>query len=186
MIKLFGTSGIRLKNLPPKIAYKVGLVLGEKFKDVVIGRDTRTTGKMLESSLVSGILQSGGNSIITGIVPTPVLGFNTRYYNVGVMITASHNPPEYNGIKLFNKNGIAFNKNQEREIEDNINKDFPVNWENVGEYYNDNQAIKRYIEFILNNIDLNKNFNVILDTANGAGSLVSPKLLNLLGNRVYL
>lgn len=170
-----------MKNLHPKIAYKVGLVLGEKYRNILIGRDTRTTGKMLESSLISGILQSGGNAILSNIVPTPVLGFNAKYYDVGVMITASHNPGEYNGIKIFKKDGISLNKKEEEEIENNINKEFEVNWKIVGKCYNDNQTIKRYKEFILNKVEIEKEHNILVDCGNGAGSLVSPYLLKDVG-----
>ncbi|WP_456472305.1 phosphoglucosamine mutase [Methanocaldococcus sp.] len=184
-MKLFGTSGIRLKNFPPSLAYKVGLAIAE-YKDIVIGRDTRRDGEMLESSLTSGILEGGGNVYKLGIVPTPVLGFNCKNYKLGVMITASHNPPEYNGIKLFKEDGLALNKEEENKLEEKIkNEEFKrVNWEEYGLVYEDKMAIKRYKDFILDNINLNGGFRVIVDTANGAASLLSPSLLTDLNYKV--
>lgn len=186
MGKLFGTSGIRMKNLSPKIAYKVGLAIAKKYKNVVIGRDTRTTGKLIETALSAGVLRGGGEITSIGVVPTPVLGFNARNYDVGVMITASHNPPEYNGIKLFNKNGLAFNKKEEDEIEEIIfKKDFnEVNWDEVGEIWKDNRGIKNYMDYILEKIEVNKKFNVIVDCANGSACLVSPYLFTDIGCHV--
>ncbi|CAB3288946.1 Phosphoglucosamine mutase [Methanocaldococcus lauensis] len=186
MGKLFGTSGIRMKNLSPKIAYKVGLAIAKKYKNVVIGRDTRTTGKLIETALSAGVLRGGGEITTIGVVPTPVLGFNARNYDVGVMITASHNPPEYNGIKLFNKNGLAFNKKEEDEIEEIIfKKDFnEVNWDEVGEIWEDNKCIKNYMDYILEKIEVNKKFNVVVDCANASACLVSPYLFTDVGCHV--
>lgn len=169
-----------MRNLSPKIAYKVGSALVSLgYEDIVIAKDTRTTGKLIESAIIAGILNSGGEVTKIGIAPTPVLGFNSREYDAGVMITASHNPPEYNGIKMFNKNGVAFNKYEEEKIERVIfdNNLKYVNWNEVGEVFDDSKAIKRYRDFILNNVDLEKSYNVVVDCANGAGCLVSPYLL---------
>ncbi|XRO75138.1 phosphoglucosamine mutase [Methanocaldococcus sp. 28A] len=186
MGRLFGTSGIRMKNLSPKIAYKVGLAIAKKYKNVVVGRDTRTTGKVIESALIAGILNGGGDVTTIDIVPTPVLGFNSRNYDVGVMITASHNPPEYNGIKLFNKNGLAFNKKEEEEIEEIIfNENFvEVEWDKVGDIWKDCKAIKNYMEYILKNVEVNEKFNVVVDCANASACLVSPYLFTDIGCHV--
>ena len=186
MGRLFGTSGIRMKNLSPKIAYKVGLAIAKKYKNVVVGRDTRTTGKLIETALTAGVLNGGGEVTTINIVPTPVLGFNARNYDVGVMITASHNPPEYNGIKLFNKNGLAFNKKEEEEIEEIIFKGefVEVGWDKVGDIWEDSRAIRNYMEYIINNIEINKGFNVVVDCANASACLVSPYLFTDLGCHV--
>ncbi|AIJ05640.1 phosphoglucosamine mutase [Methanocaldococcus bathoardescens] len=186
MGRLFGTSGIRMKNLSPKIAYKVGLAIAKKYKNVVVGRDTRTTGKLIETALTAGILNGGGEVTTIDIVPTPVLGFNARNYDAGVMITASHNPPEYNGIKLFNKNGLAFNKKEEDEIEEIIFKeDFvEVGWDKVGDIWEDCRAIRNYMEYILKNVEVNEKFNVVVDCANASACLVSPYLFTDIGCHV--
>ncbi len=185
-MKLFGTSGIRMKNLNPEIAYKIGFAVSQIAKNVVIGRDTRTTGGLIKNALITGLLNGGAEITNIGIVPTPTLGFSARNYDVGIMITASHNPPEYNGIKLFNKDGTAFRPEQERRIEEIVfNKDFKrADWNCVGTVWRDETAIKRYRDFILENININKNFNVVVDCANSAGSVVSPYLFTDVGSHV--
>ncbi len=182
-MKLFGTSGIRMKNLDPKIAYEVGFALSKKVNNVVIGRDTRTTGQLIESALITGLLNGGCEVTTIGMAPTPVLGFSTRNYDTGIMITASHNPPEYNGIKLFNKDGTAFKPEQESQIEEIVfNENFKrADWNCVGKVWKDETAIKKYMDFILENIDLNKKHNVVVDCGNSAGCLVSPYLFTEVG-----
>jgi len=185
-MKLFGTSGIRMKNLSPEIAYKVGFALSKKVDDVVIGRDTRTTGKLIESALIAGLLNGGSEVTTIGMVPTPVLGFSARDYGAGVMITASHNPPEYNGIKIFNNDGTAYKPNQEEEIENVIfsNGFKRTSWDCVGNVWEDKRALKKYMNFILKNVNIEGKFNVVVDCCNASGSLVSPYLFTDVGCHV--
>ncbi|MDR1818757.1 MAG: phosphoglucosamine mutase, partial [Methanobrevibacter sp.] len=114
--KLFGTSGIRgligeeiNGSLALNIGKSVAAYLGGK-GDVVVGYDTRTTNEMLENAVTAGLIEGGCNVIKIGMVPTPLVGFATEQLNAdtGIMITASHNPSEYNGIKVWNKNGMAY------------------------------------------------------------------------------
>ncbi|MBW9220976.1 phosphoglucosamine mutase [Methanothermococcus sp. SCGC AD-155-M21] len=183
---LFGTSGIRMKNLNPEIAYKVGFAISQMAKEVVIGRDTRTTGNLIKSALITGLLNGGATVTDIGIVPTPTLGFSSRNYDLGIMITASHNPPEYNGIKLFNRDGTAYRPEQEKYIEEIIfNKDFKrVDWNSVGEVWEDDTSIRKYREYILKHVNINKEFNIVVDCANSAGSVVSPYLFTDVGAHV--
>ncbi|WP_421077486.1 phosphoglucosamine mutase [Methanothermococcus sp. Ax23] len=185
-MKLFGTSGIRMKNLNPEIAYKIGFAVSQIAENVVIGRDTRTTGGLIKNALITGLLNGGADITNIGIVPTPTLGFSARNYDIGIMITASHNPPEYNGIKLFNKDGTAFRPEQEKQIEEIVfNKDFKrADWNCVGSVWKDETAIKKYMDFILENVDINKNFNVVVDCANSAGCVASPYLFTDVGAHV--
>lgn len=122
--KLFGSSGIRgLVNvdLTPTMATKIGLAIAtySRAKTALIAQDTRTSGFLLADSLVSGLLSGGTKVEDAGIMPTPALAFLTRKTkaDVGVMITASHNPPEYNGIKIFNDDSTAYDENSQNEIE---------------------------------------------------------------------
>jgi len=131
MPKLFGTSGIRgitNRELTAELALKVGLALATKHEEgeFLIGRDTRVSGEFLEKALISGILSAGANVIKLGIVPTPVLAYLTMKYDFdcGVMITASHNPPQYNGIKIFDKEGVALS--MEKLIIENLS--FEKSW----------------------------------------------------------
>ncbi len=207
-MKLFGTSGIRMKNLTPEITYKVGFAVAQLYKSVVVGRDTRTTGELIKTSLFAGLLNGGAEVDDIGIVPTPTLGYNSRNYNIGIMITASHNPSEYNGIKLFNNDGTAFKPQQEAEIEQLIfNKSRSeynrANWNNIKRIWNNEKGIYNYNNFILENINLNydndndsnndnnsnnsnnKNkYKVVVDCANSAGCVVSPYLFTDVGAHV--
>ena len=134
MPKLFGTSGIRgitNRELTAELALKVGLALATKHEEgeFLIGRDTRVSGEFLENALISGILSAGANVTKLGIVPTPVLAYLTMKhdFDCGVMITASHNPPQYNGIKIFDKEGVALSMEKAEEIEQIIeNQDFKL------------------------------------------------------------
>ena len=186
-MKLFGTSGIRMKNLTPEITYKVGFAVSQIAKNVVVGRDTRTTGDLIRNSLFAGLLNGGAEIVDIGIVPTPTLGYSARNYDMGIMITASHNPSEYNGIKLFNKDGTAFRPEQEQNIEDiiyNKKNQKRVSWNSIKKVWTDESALKKYSDFIIDNVEINKNFNVIVDCANSAGCVVSPYLFTDVGAHV--
>ena len=118
---LFGTSGIRARfdeNLV-NLALKVGLVVGKLHGNVVVGSDTRTSSDTMKHAVISGLLAAGSGCEDAGVVPTPTLGFAARKFAAGVMITASHNPQEYNGIKLLNPDGSGFTSAQQKQIEKN-------------------------------------------------------------------
>ena len=132
MTKFFGTDGIRgiaNKELTPELAFQIGragayvLTKGEKGK-ILIGKDTRVSGDMLEASLIAGITSIGLDVVTLGVVPTPALAYLTREYGAiaGIVISASHNPGEYNGIKFFNKDGLKLPDSVEEEIENILNK----------------------------------------------------------------
>ena len=115
---LFGSSGIRRladRDLL-EIAFKTGVALGQRYHDIVIGRDTRTSGNALKYALLSGLLSTGTRCRDAGIVPTPTLAAAVGQSQIGAMITASHNPPEYNGIKLFNPDGSSFDIEQQTDL----------------------------------------------------------------------
>ncbi len=112
---LFGSSGIRRKfdYMLADTAIKVGSALASGFPDIIVGTDTRTTSPLLEHLVTAGILGSGGTVKDAGIVPTPTVAFSSRCAQAGCMITASHNPEEYNGLKLFNPDGSSFTRKQQ-------------------------------------------------------------------------
>ena len=132
---LFGTSGIRglLDKSLVYLALKVGLAVGKVYGNVVVGSDTRTSSDVLKHALISGLLAAGCRCEDAGITPTPTLGFVTRKFDAGVVITASHNPPQYNGIKLLNPDGSAFNSYQQKQVEEMILNDSfgVVPWEEI-------------------------------------------------------
>ncbi|MEE9398780.1 MAG: phosphoglucosamine mutase, partial [Dehalococcoidales bacterium] len=119
-MRLFGTSGIRrpFDSSLVNLAFKVGLAVGKSYNSVVVGSDTRTSGDALKHALISGLLAAGARCEDSGMVPTPTLAFIARKFSAGVMLTASHNPPHYNGIKLLNPDGAAFYHDQQKQIEE--------------------------------------------------------------------
>ena len=192
--KLFGTSGIRGKigsEVTCELALNVGKSLAYYLGNegsVVIGYDTRTTNKMLDQAITAGILESGVNVIKIGMVPTPLVGYATEKLNAdaGVMLTASHNPSPYNGIKLWNKNGMAYTSAQESEIEEIYsNKDYiSVAWDKIGKL-SENEEIKgRYIDDLVNMVNIKPGLKVVVDCASGAGSEISPLVFRKAGCEV--
>jgi len=182
--KLFGTSGIRGKiglEVNSLLALKVGKALATYLNHegtVVIGYDTRTTNKMLEEAITAGLLEGGIDVVKLSMVPTPLVGYATEKLgaDAGVMITASHNPSHYNGIKLWNKNGMAYTPEQEAEIEEIYhNKDFgEIKWDHIGSITYNNEIKKVYIEDLVNTVNIKPGFKVVIDCACGAGSEISP------------
>ncbi len=192
MGKYFGTSGIREvvnEKLTPDLALKVGKALGTYLGGgtVVVGMDTRTSGEMLKSALISGLLSTGVEVIDIGLAPTPLTGFAIKLYgaDAGVMITASHNPPQYNGVKVWQPNGMAYTPEMENRLEGIFESgEFRrAAWNEIGAVRRADPR-KEYIERALEMVELKNSYNVVLDTGNGAGSILSPYLQRELGNTV--
>lgn len=192
MGKYFGTSGIREifnEKLTPDLALSVGKALGTYLDGgtVVIGKDTRTSGDVIKSAVISGLLSTGVDVIDIGMAPTPLTGFAIKLYgaDAGVTITASHNPPEYNGIKVWQANGMAYTPEMEIELEaimDSGNfKKAP--WNEIGTLRRADPR-EEYINEALKFVKLENSYTVVLDSGNGAGSIVSPYLQREMGNRV--
>ncbi|WP_456421550.1 phosphoglucosamine mutase [Thermococcus sp.] len=192
MGKYFGTSGIREvvnEKLTPELALNVGRALGTYLETgtVVVGKDTRTSGEMLKRALISGLLSVGIDVIDIGLAPTPLTGFAIKLYDAdaGVTITASHNPPEYNGIKVWQANGMAYTPEMENEIEKILeSRNFKkAPWNEIGTLRKADPK-EEYIRKALEMVHLEDSYTVVLDTGNGAGSVVSPYLQRELGNKV--
>ncbi|SCG84953.1 phosphoglucosamine mutase [Methanobacterium congolense] len=190
--KLFGTSGIRGKlgeNITLELALDVGMAvstyIGGNGSKVVIGYDTRTSNEMIESAVVAGLLQGGCDVLRLNMVPTPLVGYAAMKLgaDAGIMITASHNPPEYNGIKVWNPDGMAYRQDQEREIERIIHeKTFKkVSWEDVGKIQDVSYLKEEYINDLLGHVDIKPGIKVVVDCANGAASHLSPLILRKAG-----
>ncbi|WP_366923153.1 phosphoglucosamine mutase [Metallumcola ferriviriculae] len=195
-MRLFGTDGVRgvaNEELTPELAFKLGqagarvLGKGKEKPKIVIGKDTRISGDMLEAALVAGICSVGSDALLVGIVPTPAVSYLTRELgaDAGVVISASHNPVADNGIKFFGSQGFKLDDDVEDDIEREAAKvedsGRPVG-ENVGRAVRVMDAEKRYINFLKGTIrtDL-KGIKVVVDCANGAASGASPKALWELG-----
>lgn len=203
MGRLFGTDGVRgvaNSELTPELAFKLGkagahVLSKDKHRPIVlIGKDTRLSGDMLEDALSAGILAVGGNVIKVGVLPTPAIAYLVRAYqaDAGVVISASHNPFEYNGIKFFNGDGFKLDDAIEDEIEDIILRDIDVNSHITGDKLGrcleaDDDAIDKYAEFLESTIDVDiKGVKLVLDCANGAAYNVAEKVYKDLGADVIV
>ncbi len=182
---LFGSSGIRRKfdQLLIETALRVGSALAHRSNDVLVGIDTRTTSPLLAHLVVSGILGSGGTAYLCGMVPTPTVAYYTRNVHAGCMITASHNPEEYNGLKLFNPDGSSFTREQQVEMEDLLKTTHWTDWKHQGgERVTD--ALSSHKEAILKLTNVERPLTVVLDCGNGAGCMLSPSLLRDAGVKI--
>ncbi|HKW43913.1 MAG TPA: phosphoglucosamine mutase, partial [Thermoplasmata archaeon] len=184
----FGSSGIRgLGNVDvtPDLALRVGMALGELYGDTIIGRDPRLTGPMLVQALIAGVLAAGADAVDAGLVATPTLARGVDRYAAGAMITASHNPAPYNGIKLWNPDGMAFDEGQQKEIEDALdaNRFRLASWNEVGMSSTRHDLVERHIDAILREIGTAK-LRVVVDCACGATTSITPFLLREMGCEV--
>ncbi len=195
--KLFGTNGIRgLVNveLTPEMAVKVGCAIGTFFgrKNLLLGYDARTSGPMLAKAVISGLTATGCNVFFAGMAPTPALQYAVKNHKMdgGVIITASHNPPEYNGIKVIWSDGIETSHEQEVEIENVYfgNKTVFAGWDKLGMLQELPGINDEYVQAIKNHVDpqeiAEKHFHVVVDAANSVGGLTAPPLLRELGCKV--
>lgn len=189
--KLFGTSGIRGKinseitcELALNVAKSLAKYLGN-VGTVVVGYDTRTTNIMLDQAICAGLLESGVNVIKISMVPTPLVGYATEKLDAdaGIMLTASHNPSQYNGIKLWNKNGMAYTASQESEIEEIYENKFykSVTWDKVGKLTYNEEIKGQYIDDLVSLVNIKPGLKVVIDCASGAGSEISPLVFRKAG-----
>ncbi|MEK6987847.1 MAG: phosphoglucosamine mutase [Candidatus Thermoplasmatota archaeon] len=184
----FGSSGIRgLANVEvtPDLALQVGQVVGELYGAAIVGRDPRTSGPMLASALFAGILSAGSDATDAGMVSTPTLARGASEYACGVVITASHNPAPYNGIKLWNPDGMAFDETQQAEIESALDaaRFRSVSWDKVGRLLARDDLIPRHMDEVLRDVGTAK-LKVVVDCGCGATSTITPFLLRKMGCEV--
>ena len=202
MGRLFGTDGVRgiaNSELTPELAFSLGkagaYVLGKNTDEkpcFLIGMDTRISGDMLENALTAGILAVGGDVIKVGVLPTPAIAYLVKKYNAdaGIVISASHNPYEYNGIKFFNSEGFKLDDDIEEEIEDIILRQIDVNshitHDQIGMCREaDDNALDMYTDFLIDIADFSlQGEKVVLDCANGASYKVAQKVYKALGANV--
>lgn len=202
MERMFGTDGVRgiaNEELTAELAYNLGragayiLTEGAHKPKILVGKDTRISGDMLEAALIAGILSVGAEAVILGVVPTPAIAHLTRKYgaDAGIMISASHNPVEYNGIKFFDERGYKLSDELEDEIQRVIESNFkgilsPIG-SAIGKSSYEVGALNDYIEFAKSTIGVNlKGVRVALDCANGASYKAAVKTFRDLGAEVYI
>jgi phosphoglucosamine mutase len=199
MARLFGTDGVRgiaNQELTPELAFKLGEAAGHFLGDkgrgrIVVGRDTRRSGDMLEAALVAGICAGGADALLAGVIPTPAVALLVRELGAdgGVVISASHNPPEYNGIKFFNRDGFKLPDEVEDEIETFTEAD--RDWVRptgaaVGTAQPIADAVERYIDHCVKTIGVDlTGLKVALDCGHGAASVATPEALKRLGAEVF-
>ncbi|WP_271946415.1 phosphoglucosamine mutase [Ruegeria faecimaris] len=201
MRKLFGTDGVRgTANTHPitaEMALRMGAAVGRYFRRdqsgvhrVVIGKDTRLSGYMLENALTAGLTSTGMNVLLLGPVPTPAVGLMTRSMraDLGVMISASHNPAEDNGIKFFGPDGFKLSDQAEIEIERLIEEGVkPAQAQNIGRARRVDDARFRYGERVKSSLSRDLRLDglkVVVDCANGAAHRTAPEVLWELGAEV--
>jgi phosphoglucosamine mutase len=162
------------------------MAVGQKYRSLVVGTDTRTSGDAIKYSFVSGALTAGARCCDAGTLPTPTLAMAAANFSAGVMITASHNPPEYNGIKLINPDGSAFDPVQQNEIEEMISDDrlAAVTWSGMSRAAILTDAVNAHIGHILGIVTGRVNLKVVLDCGCGAASVISPEMLRKMGCEV--
>ncbi|MEW6592550.1 MAG: phosphoglucosamine mutase [Candidatus Hadarchaeota archaeon] len=193
MGKLFGTFGVRglaNKELTPEMAFRLALALanhlGGKGK-VAVGHDNRTSSVMIENAVTAGLLAGGCDVLRLGLTPTPVLSFAIPHFScdAGVIITASHNPAEYNGMKFWGSDGAGFERKREKEIERALEAGAKtVGWQEIGKTAVAD-SIAPYIQFTLKKVPkFKRRLKVVVDCANAVGAMVTPQLLRELGCQV--
>ena len=190
--RLFGTFGVRRTAndvLTPEFASRLAACYGTQIKGTVaVGGDTRTTTPMLMQAVIAGLLSSGCDVVDLGILPTPGVQYAVRkYYDGGVMITASHNPPKYNGIKFLDKDGIGIPDEMDLAIEKLYFDGEPdrVEFSQIGQIYKNDKIIEEYIDEAVSKVDTeaikNANLKVVVDCGSGAGCFTAPYLIRKLG-----
>ena len=200
MRKFFGTDGIRgLANKHPmtaemtlKLGRAAAAVLSSKAGNgklkILIGKDTRKSGYIFEYALTAGLCSAGADVYLAGPIPTPAIAHLTKSFaaDFGIVITASHNPAEDNGIKFFDSSGFKLPDETEEDIEEEMEKETELNGVDPGKAYRIDDAAGRYIEYsknAINNVSL-KGIKIVLDCANGAAYKVTPMILRELGAEV--
>lgn len=198
MISIFGTTGIRrifagygdeYEKFTPAAALKIGLAIGTYIDGgtVIVGRDIRTTALPIELALNSGLISTGCRVLTIGMVTTPTVAMSMKFLDgdCGVMITASHNTPEYIGMKLWNRSGLGFTPEQEMELEQIYRSGAfkSVSWNKIGKISEVNNINDLHVEEILKLIELGpkKPPNVIIDPGNGSSFEIAPSLIKKLG-----
>lgn len=198
MTRLFGTDGVRgvaNRDLTPELAFRLGEAAGHFLAErgtgrIVVGRDTRRSGEMLEGALVAGILSGGADALVCGVIPTPAVALLVRELGAdgGVVISASHNPPEYNGIKFFSREGFKLPDALEDEIETFVSGE--RTWERpvgagVGRVERVDDAVERYVAHAVRTVGMRfDGLRIAIDCGHGASSVSTPEAFRRLGAQV--
>jgi len=192
--RLFGTAGIRGRypdKVSPILAYRLGLAVaaytGFKGRGIV-GHDARVTSPTLSRMVAAGLMAGGLDALYVGLVPTPITAYASRSLggNAGVMVTASHNPPEDNGFKVFQSTGMEYTEDMERELEGLVDEweRLQVEWSRVGRFVDASEVSEEYVAELVSKLSPpapRHRVRVMVDCANGAASRFTPRILRMIG-----
>lgn len=186
-MSIFGSSGIRAQVSRDlfSLAFDISLSMGRHYSNVVIASDTRTSSNALKHIVISGLCASGAKVFDAGMLPTPSLAFITRKYKAGIEVTASHNPPEYNGLKLWNPDGSSFHEVQRTLLETElIRESVEINWQNMAGCDTVSGCLQEHLDRIKKDFPENLGVKVVVDCGGGATCFATPYLLQELGCQV--
>jgi phosphoglucosamine mutase len=179
---MFGTSGVRGvvgEKVTTDLALRVGAAVGEDAETVTVGRDTRVTGKALEDAVVAGVLSAGADAERVGVAPTPAVVRHAD--DTALVVTASHNPPEYNGFKPWNADGTAYDAQQRAAVEKGVESGHTsVEADEFGEEKEFDGVLREHADSVVDAVR-DADVRVVVDGAGGAGSRVTPRVLRRLG-----
>ena len=194
---LFGINGVRgtaNRDLTPEVALQIGKVVGRTFgRRIAVATDARDSADMLRSAVSAGVMASGTDIVDLGILPTPVLQYYVKSHpdiTGGIVITASHNPPEHNGFKFIKEDGVEVSREEEQSIESSCETDIPpAPWKKIGEVEAGTGAIVDHVNAVIAHVDAEAirraNLTVCVDCANGSTCESTPMLLRLLNVRTF-
>ena len=194
---LFGINGVRgtaNRDLTPEVALQIGKVVGRTFgRRIAVATDARDSADMLRSAVSAGVMASGTDIVDLGILPTPVLQYYVKSHpdiTGGIVITASHNPPEHNGFKFIKEDGVEVSREEEQSIESSCETDIPpAPWKEIGEVEAGTGAIVDHVNAVIAHVDAETirraNLTVCVDCANGSTCESTPMLLRLLNVRTF-
>ena len=193
MNSLFGTNGIRWivdtesVNFPMKLGLTAGTYFGAGSR-IALGMDTRTSGPMIFNAVLSGLEASGCNVIDLGMVPTPMLQYAVKELDItgGLVVTASHNPPKFNGLKFIANDGTEFSKEQESKVNSIYHNDTLIraDWNKIGKHYCDRHIQSKYRDSIISKVNVSKPVSTVVDCGNGAAWDYTPNILSKLGCQI--
>lgn len=190
---LFGTSGVRgVANveLTPTLLARIGLAVASYAQGglFVVGHDTRTSSQLVESAFVSGLISGGCDILELGLAPTPAIAYQTRSLSArsGASITASHNPPEYNGVKLFNSDTMAYSDEQQTEVDGLVQSETLARpkWSGVGGVVG-SAGLNEYTSMVVKSTELRRGWKVAIDPGCGATCYLAPVIFRMLGCKVF-
>jgi phosphomannomutase/phosphoglucomutase len=192
--RLFGTNGVRGvvgRDMTPELVMHIGMALASmRPGTIAVGRDTRTSGPAFASAIKAGILSCGSNAVDLGVLPTPALQYVVKHhFDAGAVITASHNPPEYNGVKVIEPDGTEMGDGETIALEELLFEErfATVGWRKVGEAREAPGMIAEYIDAVVGKFPpgIGKGMCVVVDPGSGPATLTTPAILTAMGCRVF-